>query len=126
MEWFDDVTYAGAFDPSNDCTWLEGWSMLSTRGFIGCSTTGISQAEATALALYPNPSNGQITLVSDWNMAQASIQIVDLSGKQVFQRIEALSAGQQLPIDLTQVEAGLYIVTLSDGIRTHYTKLIIE
>jgi hypothetical protein len=125
MDWFDDVTFAGAFDPASDCTWLEGWSMLSNRGFIGCSTN-IAQAEASAFAVFPNPTNGQFTITSDWNASQATIQAVDLNGKRVFQSIEALSAGQQLPVDLTNVKAGLYIVTVSDGLRTHYSKLIIE
>ena len=125
MEWFDDVTFAGAFDPASDCTWLEGWSMLSNRGFIGCSTN-IAQAEASALVVFPNPTNGQFIITSDWNASHATIQVVDLNGKRVFQSIEALSAGQQLPVDLTNVDAGLYIVTVSDGLRTHYSKLIIE
>jgi hypothetical protein len=125
MEWFDDVTFAGAFDPASDCTWLEGWSMLSNRGFIGCSTN-IAQAEASAFAVFPNPTNGQFTITSDWNASHATIQVVDLNGKRVFQSIETLSAGQQLPVDLTHVDAGLYIVTVSDGIRTHYSRLIIE
>ena len=34
--WFDTTDFPGAFDPNLECTWLEGWSMLSNRGFIGC------------------------------------------------------------------------------------------
>jgi hypothetical protein len=125
MEWFEDVTYAGAFDPTNDCTWLEGWSMLSSRGFIGCST-GIAQAEARAFALFPNPTNGQITLVSDWNASQAMIQVVNFNGQEVFHSTQSVVAGQPLALDLTQLTAGMYIVTMTDGTRSHYSKLIVE
>jgi hypothetical protein len=125
MEWFDDVTYAGAFDPANDCTWLEGWSMLSSRGFIGCSTS-IAQAEARAFQLFPNPTNGHVQLVSDWNAAHATVSIVNFNGAEVFQRTQAVVAGQPLALDLTQLAAGLYIVTMTDGMRSHYAKLIIE
>ena len=125
MEWFDDVTYAGAFDPANDCTWLEGWSMLSSRGFIGC-TSGIAQAEARAFGIFPNPTNGYVQLVSDWNASQATVSIVDFNGKEVFQRTQAMIAGQPLALDLTQLAAGMYIVTMTDGTRSNYSKLIIE
>jgi hypothetical protein len=99
--------------------------MLSNRAFFGCPTN-IAQAEANAFAVFPNPTNGQFTITSDWNASNATIQVVDLNGKRVFQSTEALSAGQQLPVDLTHVNAGLYIITVSDGLRTHYSKLIIE
>ena len=125
IDWFEDVNFAGAFDPSNDCTWLEGWSMLSSRGFIGCST-GIAQAEANAFSVYPNPTNGQFTLVSDWNAAQATIQITDLSGKLVFQSNQALVAGQPIAFDLNGIHSGLYIVSVTEGMRSQYTKLLVE
>ncbi len=32
-EWYDDVTYKGAFDPTGS-NWLEGWSLLSESGKI--------------------------------------------------------------------------------------------
>ncbi len=125
IDWFEDVNFAGAFDPSNDCTWLEGWSMLSSRGFIGCST-GIAQAEANAFSVYPNPTNGQFTLVSDWNAAQATIQITDLSGKLVFQSNQVLVAGQPIAFDLNGIHSGLYIVSVTEGMRSQYTKLLVE
>lgn len=99
--------------------------MLSSRGFIGCST-GIAQAEARAFALFPNPTNGQITLVSDWNASQAMIQVVNFNGQEVFQSTQSVVAGQPLALDLTQLTAGMYIVTMTDGTRSHYSKLIIE
>ena len=125
MDWFEDVNFAGAFDPASDCTWLEGWSMLSSRGFIGCST-GIAQAEANAFSVYPNPTNGQFTLVSDWNAAQATIQITDLSGKMVFQSNQALVAGQPIAFNLNGIQSGLYIVSVTEGMRSQYTKLLVE
>lgn len=125
MDWFEDVNFAGAFDPSNDCTWLEGWSMLSSRGFIGCSSD-IAQAEANAFSVYPNPTNGQFTLVSDWNAAQATIQITDLSGKLVFQSNQVLVAGQPIAFDLNGIHSGLYIVSVTEGMRSQYTKLLVE
>ena len=99
--------------------------MLSSRGFIGCST-GIAQAEANAFSVYPNPTNGQFTLVSEWNAAQATIQITDLSGKMVFQSNQALVAGQPIAFDLNGIHSGLYIVSVTEGMRSQYTKLLVE
>ena len=68
--WFDQVDYAGAFDSSEECTWLDGWSMLSARGFIGCSTN-IQEAEVSTFQIYPNPSNGTFSIRFEANMDDA-------------------------------------------------------
>ena len=39
LEWFETNSYPGAFDPNLECTWLDGWSMLSEREFIRCIAT---------------------------------------------------------------------------------------
>jgi hypothetical protein len=124
--WFDAVSYAGAFDPADDCTWLDGWSMLSSRGFIGCSSTGIAEAQATAFTLFPNPSNGAIALTADFDLNQALVGVVNFNGKLVYQANLTALAGQQITLDLTSLPAGLYVVSVQQNGRTAYSKLVIQ
>ncbi|MFZ9055262.1 MAG: T9SS type A sorting domain-containing protein [Flavobacteriales bacterium] len=124
--WFDAVSYAGAFDPADDCTWLDGWSMLSSRGFIGCSSTGIAEAQATAFTLFPNPSNGAIGMTADFDLNQALVDVVNFNGKLVYQTNLTALAGQQIALDLTSLPAGLYVVSVQQNGRTAYSKLVIQ
>ena len=125
LTWFDEVTYIGAFDPSGNCTWLDGWSMLSTRGFIGCST-GIAQFQRPTFDVYPNPSNGMFTVVSDWDAPQARISVLDFQGKCVHHVIQPLRMQQPTHLDFTHLETGVYLVTATDGMRASFAKLIIH
>lgn len=70
--------------------------------------------------LFPNPSNGIFTIQSE---ASGNVEILDLTGKKVFEGI----VNQQLKIDLSEHNTGLYIVKFIDienQVTTH--KLIIE
>lgn len=125
MDWFEDVNFAGAFDPSNDCTWLEGWSMLSSRGFIGCST-GIAQAEANAFNVYPNPTNGQFSIVSNQNKAWVLVQIIDLNGTIVWGKNMNLVAGKPEQPEAAHLPPGAYLLSISEGAGRTTTKLLIH
>ena len=125
MDWFEDVNFAGAFDPSNDCTWLEGWSMLSSRGFIGCST-GMAQAEANAFNVYPNPTNGQFSIVSHQNKAWVLVQIIDLNGTIVWEKNMNLVAGQPEQSEAAHLPPGVYLLSISEGAGRTTTKLLIH
>jgi hypothetical protein len=127
MEWFDDVTYAGAFDPSNECPWLVGWSMLWERGFFACPTTGVAAAgEATALNIYPNPSNGNFSIQFETSVNNAAISIFDLSGKSIYENQLSMVSGELLNVNMLGTSPGLYVITISHGDRQQRHKLIVE
>jgi len=123
--WFDQVDYPGAFDPSEDCTWLDGWSMLSARGFLGCSTY-IQEAETSTFQIYPNPSNGAFSVRFEANLANAVIRLVDLSGKLVFR--EQVNAASDRVVECYAADAvsGMYIMSVENGAETFHARLIIE
>jgi hypothetical protein len=73
--------------------------------------------------LYPNPSTGQINIVTDLNEL-VSVKIFDAIGKEIFQI--AINSNNQI-IDLSHLSDGLYIVqskTLNGFIKTD--KLILR
>jgi len=126
LDWFDPVVYPGAFDPSADCTWLEGWSMMATRGFIDCVTSPVEEAKVSIFEVYPNPSNGSFIVQFGTLVENAYVRIVDLNGKVVYgQNISAASGATQefTGINLTR---GLYVISLTNGSELHTSRLVVE
>jgi hypothetical protein len=123
--WFDQVDYPGAFDPSEECTWLDGWSMLSARGFLGCSTY-IQEAETSTFQIYPNPSNGAFSVRFEANLVNAVIRLVDLSGKLVFREQVNAARGSVVECNAADAVSGMYIMSVQNGAETFHARLIIE
>lgn len=76
--------------------------------------------------LYPNPSNG-LFYVNTFQLESSvyEINIMDLSGKMVHQSlVNAAQANKK--IDLTHLNKGVYIMTISNGIVVASERLIIE
>jgi hypothetical protein len=123
--WFDQVDYAGAFDSSEECTWLDGWSMLSARGFIGCSTN-IQEAEVSTFQIYPNPSNGTFSIRFEANMDDAVMRLVDLTGKLVLSQTVNAAKGSVVELNAADAVSGMYIMSVEKGSETSHARLIIE
>lgn len=79
------------------------------------------------VAIYPNPNNGIFTVSSDNLQADAfSISITDVQGKNVYYNVIENVNGFSQEINLTALAKGVYIVKLSDGNRSGFTRVVIE
>jgi photosystem II stability/assembly factor-like uncharacterized protein len=80
------------------------------------------------LTIYPNPSSGQFTVTYQMrSTADFSVDIVDLSGKQVYTReFSSISEPGQFDVDLKNQMKGFYIVKVHVGNETVTRKLLIE
>ncbi len=75
--------------------------------------------------IYPNPvSDGVVNISLPDGIYANSIAIADITGKQVFSL--APQAGNKLTLNVDQLPAGLYILTLDTSKGTIRSKLIIE
>ena len=59
---------------------------------------------ATEVVVYPNPTDGQVTIVYSENIT--SVEVYDLSGKLVYSESNLLN--NKIQIDLTSFERGVY------------------
>ena len=125
IEWFDATTYPGAFDPADDCTWLSGWSMLYTRGFIDC-TNSIDEELNSEFKIYPNPSNGNFSLTFDSNIDMATISVVDITGQGIYNNSINVVLNSRVNINLGHRTPGIYVMSISFGNQIYHSKLIIE
>lgn len=79
------------------------------------------------LVLYPNPSNGNITLEFNNDFAGISyVDIFSITGQLLMRSEENLVLGDiQLKMDLSRYNAGTYILRLTNGSSTKTFKLIL-
>ncbi|MGB0424707.1 MAG: T9SS type A sorting domain-containing protein, partial [Flavobacteriales bacterium] len=125
--WYDAVTYKGAFDPAGDCTWLLGWTFIDSRGFLGCTTNvdEIAQNQFST-SVYPNPNNGQFTVLSESDLNQGEIRIYNGSGQLITAETGiTIMKGQSLNIS-ENLSPGIYFMILSDGSKVSNSTFIVK
>jgi hypothetical protein len=114
----------------NPATAGAGTHMLTyeyTHPITGCSASqiqyvtvtgisGIEDASAAGILIYPNPTDGVLNIALG-DIEATDIQLFDLQGKMMY-------AGTETVIDLTGVPAGIYTlkITTEDGI--YHSKVV--
>lgn len=88
---------------------------FSTNGAMG-----VSDANLSAVSIYPNPSNGQFNI--DLKKS-SSVEIFDMTGKLIYQT--NLAEGKN-SLNLNGKAKGVYILKLSDGKSVTTEKLVIK
>ncbi|NJM79202.1 MAG: T9SS type A sorting domain-containing protein [Flavobacterium sp.] len=82
--------------------------------------------KANEITLYPNPSNGLVTIKLN-TTENVKITLNDILGKEVYQTtLQNDNPVFNKNIDLNHLEKGLYIVLLEFEGKSHTKKLIIE
>ena len=107
--------------------------IVSGTGSNGCTNTavvtvvvskctGISTESSgnTAIKIYPNPTNGEITLEFQGSL-QKTIEVTDLSGRKV---ISKTTNDEKMILDLNMLPAGVYSVKVSTADAVETTRII--
>lgn len=91
--------------------------------------TGIQDAGASAaFELFPNPTEGQVTIKSDEVIAgKVSMQVVDVTGKELVSRIEGdMKQSREIQLDLSMLPKGIYFLNIESGANTMQHKVVIQ
>jgi hypothetical protein len=95
----------GSYPVTYQVTGSNGCSASATKTIEVLSCVGISEQEAERfLSLFPNPSNGKVTLMS--GVSFRSVTVFDYTGKLIRQFEDA--SVQQAEIDLSELTSGVY------------------
>ena len=78
----------------------------------------------SAFRIFPNPSNGQMTLNIDGTFGEGQIRIFDINGRAVYTQDAVLQGS--VNIDASRLNTGIYILNITTDNNTFTTKLIIE
>src|SRR5690606_29163433 len=98
-----------------------GAAAFSTVVPFGEFTLGISQNDIAGLQVYPNPvSNGNLFITSD-STAPKAVVVYDVLGKVV-----AKATVDNMPMNVSNLNQGVYIVKITEEGKTATRKLVVK
>ncbi len=90
------------------------------------SIVGINENESNSpLSLYPNPSVGEINLVSNSNLNNANLTITSISGQVVYEQANITLAGSQSLKLNTDLAKGLYVLSVFENTKVISSQKIV-
>jgi subtilisin-like proprotein convertase family protein len=102
---------------------FNGWSLDI------CSTQAlaVSQNSIEGFVIYPNPNNGSFNVqMSSESSDDIKINVNDMRGRQIYSRSYQNSGLFNENIQLSNVEAGIYLVTVQSGSKREVKKIIVN
>ncbi|TAL62644.1 MAG: T9SS type A sorting domain-containing protein [Bacteroidetes bacterium] len=122
------TTYSVMVTDAAGCT---GIGTLTVPVDPGCTATGIApfNADALQVAVWPNPSNGEINLkVNQFeNLKIESIEICNVFGEKIYPAVNfQINQSSNFQIDLSSQPDGVYFLKLKTGDATINEKIIIQ
>jgi PKD repeat protein len=117
---FYEVTYS--YTNENDCT-VEVMQVLEVD-----ACTGVEENQHAVAKVFPNPTNGKLTIDFNANLiSQASVRVYNSLGHLVFeQKSIALSANRQQEIDLGGQAEGIYLIHIQQGETSQYQRIVLK
>jgi hypothetical protein len=97
------------------------WSSIVAEELATVDIRNI-QGELTGMAIYPNPAVDYFNIVATAGFS-GQVYIYSISGSIVYNRPLNLEEGGTIPIDISQLPSGIYILTLYNGQHTMQQKL---
>jgi len=85
--------------------------------------TGIDDLFGSNLQVYPNPTNGLISVSLKNNVSDVKMEITDIIGKTLITRT---LIGSKTDVDLTGYSKGIYFVKLTNGEETVTRKVVVQ
>ncbi len=78
-------------------------------------------------ALYPNPNSGNFTIRFNSNSSsKIAVNVVDMSGRKIFEKSYTNSGIFDENIQLEKAQAGIYLVSITDGDKKIVKRIVIE
>ena len=139
--------YTGSFRPEGDLSVLYGtqsagtWILEVTDDAGGdggtinnfeleiCGLPALSVNEYTeaSFSIYPNPNNGTFNIkINSPSGEPMNVSVFDMRGRQVYRNRFESGLQHENTIDLGSVQAGVYLVNLSDGLQSITKKIVVE
>lgn len=91
---------------------------------VGLTTTYIPETQEGLTHIYPNPARDFVNVKLS-EAGEVTINMTDLSGKQVYVINSNSTAAEIIKIPLVTVDPGLYILRIDSGKQQTYTKLVV-
>lgn len=130
VPWCDSiwaVTSAGAVIPDPDTTNNKPCTNVTIL-FYYLDVNGVEKKSTEVFLLYPNPATNNLNMKFDFGATNtpADLRIIDLTGKVVYTQDLGMQNGvKDIPLQLTKIPQGLYMVQLTTNAGTFTDRLTI-
>lgn len=87
----------------------------------------IMEVTTSVMNVYPNPVSNQLTIdfLSESDVLNANISVYDLTGKKLIQtEVELVMGANQIPMDVSTLPKGTYLVHFDNGLDSQYAKIV--
>ena len=101
------VNYCNGEDARHNLIDTYGW--IITDDGLDCATAGVDDQNQLDISIYPNPSSDIVYI--EGNYTKLKVVVYDILGKQV------MNKSITNHIDISQLDKGVYILQLSDGVK---------
>lgn len=105
----------------------DGQATVQMNWDISCGEVGMEEGAVGDFALYPNPTNGLVTLrPADGSMQDAVVQLLDVSGRVISEEIHRTVNTDGLRMDLSHLHNGHYLVRIAtpEWVRTRSLQVL--
>ncbi|WP_431132649.1 T9SS type A sorting domain-containing protein [Psychroserpens mesophilus] len=141
------ATISGTFAPNGPLSTFDGleaqgtWTLLVAdfaNGDTGtfnnwsmtiCSEQGLSINEfsSDSFAIFPNPNNGEFTIKLNSNSgSDIKVDVLDIRGRRIFNNVYTNTGDFNETVNLSNVQSGMYLVTVNDGNNKVTKRIIVE
>ncbi|NHB67135.1 T9SS type A sorting domain-containing protein [Perlabentimonas gracilis] len=111
--------------PANVTTDIAGNSNTASNEWSTMYTvTSVNNVTTSGLSVYPNPSNGHITLNYDRPFEKITLSVYDITGKLLDTR--SLHDANKASVDFSNLQKGMYILKIRIDDKEINSKMIIE
>ena len=118
--WLVGIRDVGAADTGN----------VASYTLTVCSQTVTLDSESFGLdnfSLYPNPNNGSFTIQFNSNSGnEIKVNVHDIRGREIFNKSFDNNGLFNENLQLSNVQSGVYLVTVEDGARKEVKKIVIQ
>jgi Secretion system C-terminal sorting domain len=100
-----------------------GTDAMVTRSFVSESN------ESTSIAVYPNPSNGEVFNLNVSGIAEGlwEMSILDIQGKEVMNgQLISENGINTMVVPSTKLTSGIYMINLTNGTEILSTRLVVR
>lgn len=107
-----------AVDTTN---WSDTWS-FTTVPPVGIDEPG----NELQYNVYPNPANDVLFISSSANYGEVEVTVSDLLGKDVLSTRLNLNSSQVASVNVSDLDSGIYLIKVNNGVRSMMKKLIVR
>jgi hypothetical protein len=105
-------------------TWSNQYGCENSNSMaVSIAPTSIEEFTSSDFIMYPNPTQGLITIVGDLIQSTTFVQLYDVTGQLIFSKnFEGTSS---ITIDVSEFSNGIYFTQIKNGNTTYCRQLII-